>query len=345
MKTTFTLFGMLVVLLSVGPLMAANYYVDASATGVNNGTSWTDAYITIQDAVDTAWAAGGGEVWVAAGTYTSLSNPVVTMMPGVHIYGGFAGGETSRGQRDWETNETIIDGENARRCVVGANSATLDGFTLWHGHSSYNHGGGMYNNAVSPTVANCMFLANSVEEGDGGGMYNSNASPAVTNCTFQDNTVTGVEGLYGGGMCNVSSSSPTVSGCTFVGNSMTGGYGGGIGNKDSSPTITGCTFQDNTTDQYGGGMACYGGTADVEKCMFSGNTAEYYGGGLVNSQYAATTVTNCVFTGNACTVNGGGIGNETHSTPSIMNCSFSDNSAPSGAAISNTSSAAATVTN
>jgi len=50
-------------------------YVDASASGANDGTSWEDAYTDLQDflqGVDAqlCCATGGCEVWVAAGTYT-----------------------------------------------------------------------------------------------------------------------------------------------------------------------------------------------------------------------------------------------------------------------------------
>ena len=50
------------------PLSGTTLYVNASATGANNGTSWTDAYTDLQDALDNN-CAGVTEIWVAAGTY------------------------------------------------------------------------------------------------------------------------------------------------------------------------------------------------------------------------------------------------------------------------------------
>jgi len=57
----------LAALLSPLPVAAAGTcYVDASATGAANGTSWTNAYLTVQDALADATCT---EIWVAQGVY------------------------------------------------------------------------------------------------------------------------------------------------------------------------------------------------------------------------------------------------------------------------------------
>jgi hypothetical protein len=339
-------------------------YVKADATGTNAGTSWANAYASLQTALGAA--AWGDEIWIAAGTYkptTGTDRTISFVMPSnVAIYGGFAGTETARGQRDWSAHVTILSGDigtigtatdNSYHVVVGANSAVLDGFTITGGNANGSNasanGGGMINDSVSPTVANCTFTNNTATEdygsgdGDGGGMENDGGSPTVTNCTFTNNTACGYNydgdggGMEndggsptvtnctftsntaddGGGMCN-SDSSPTVTNCTFTSNAA--GDGGGMNNYyDSSPTVTNCTFTNNTTDGYGGGMA--GGNAT--NCTFTNNTA-FDGGGMENDGYSPT-VTNCTFTNNTADY-GGGMDN-TNASPTVTNCTFTNNTA------------------
>ena len=64
-----------------------------NASGVEDGLSWATAFRDIQVAVNTAAAAGGGQVWVAEGRYTHSGAHVVEIKNGVDLYGGFAGGE------------------------------------------------------------------------------------------------------------------------------------------------------------------------------------------------------------------------------------------------------------
>lgn len=106
-------------------------YVDAANP---DGLSWATAFPDLQSAVDIARTAGGGEVWVAADP-TAATDPVLTMKEGVALYAGFAGTETARNQRDWRVNVTVIDGEDMRRCVVGAKHVVLDGFAITRGYA------------------------------------------------------------------------------------------------------------------------------------------------------------------------------------------------------------------
>lgn len=105
-------------------------YVRTDGNDAADGTSWATAYRTVQHAIDALAATPGvrGEVWVAAGTYEPTAyiegNPLYPasfrMVDGISVYGGFAGTETSRDERQlkdggmpWEyANVTILQGQN-----------------------------------------------------------------------------------------------------------------------------------------------------------------------------------------------------------------------------------------
>ena len=310
-------------------------YVDP--TGDNSdGTSWAKAFNNCQSGVDAASvlavADGRAEVWVAAAIYTNGSGrgPVLTMKPKVHIYGGFsgwAGGagaqETLQTQRNFTVNVTVLDGASrAYRVVIGASTATIDGFSIWSGLADgtgpNNSGGGIYNSGTSLTVANCMFSGNTATSA-GGGIYNSSTSLTVANCIFSGNRATD-----GGGMYNSYFSSATVTNCTFSGNSAT--YGGGMRNNDSSPTVIDCIFSDNTVTEFGAGMfnsSPSSSSPTVTNCTFSGNSATWVGGGICNDS-SSPTISRCTFSNNSA-YGGGGMYNLDNSSPTVTNCTFSGN--------------------
>ena len=95
----------------------ATYYVVPGGAGNKNGISWANAYADVQTAIDKASSAGGGEVWIAKGTYKHGSE--MTMKNNVAIYGGFAGTERSKDQRT-SGNNTILDGEGKYRVFVNS---------------------------------------------------------------------------------------------------------------------------------------------------------------------------------------------------------------------------------
>lgn len=229
----------------------------------------------------------------------------------------------NRDDRDWVAHPTTLSGEignpeeasdNVYHVLVGGGvteTAVLDGFTVRGGYADgtapNDRGGGMYNEASSPTLAHVTFLSNWA--GHGGGMYNLDSSPVLTHCTFADNSAD-----YGGGMRNWTSS-PVLTDCTFSNNSATL-YGGGIYNYfSSSPTLTDCTFSGNSAD-YGGGICNLDSAPVLANCTFSGNSASY-GGGMANYSSSPPVLTNCTFWGNSAE-SGGGLLNASTS-PTLTN--------------------------
>jgi hypothetical protein len=121
-------------------------------------------------------ASASDEIWVAAGTYTPTTGTDRTatfaLKSGVAVYGGFAGTETLRSERDPVANVTILSGEigaagtsdNSYHVVTGRTGATLDGVTVSGGNANggglAGFGGGIFNNANSPTLMNVTVSGN-----------------------------------------------------------------------------------------------------------------------------------------------------------------------------------------
>lgn len=320
------------------PIMAGVWCV--SPTGnATYGTNWSTAFGSIQKAINAAAIAGGGEVWVAAGTYTET----VILKQNVSIYGGFSGIENTRDARDWEGNVTVIDGKGRLRCITGANGAVVDGFIIRNGHAE--SGGGMYNYYASPVVSNCTFHGNEVTGGDnlygewvngfGAGMYNVNSSPIVVDCIFSENGPGNGGYMMGGGMFN-RNSSPTVTRCTFVENTASPWWGGGMANSNgSNPTIEDCIFDGNQapTDS-GGGMAnLFSSFPSVNSCVFSGNTAGNRGGGIYNASSSSTVINSCSFLGNLAPIGAGVCNYDGSSASTATNCLFVNNMATDGGGV------------
>ena len=327
-------------------------YVDADAIGNNNGSSWTDAFNYLQDAL-AAQAKTLCEIRVAQGTYKPDANSsnqsgdraaTFQLINGVILKGGYAGiGQPDPNARDCDLYETTLSGnintpgddtDNCYHVVTSSEcdlNTVLEGFTITGGYANgsfpHDSGAGMLNSGSSPAVTNCTFTSNTASS-NGGGMLNYyNSNPTVTNCTFTGNTVSN----SGGGMYNYSGSDPNVTNCIFTGNQAE--WGGGMLNYNSNPELTDCTFTSNTASSNGGGMLNgYLSSPTVTNCTFSNNTAHsghLGGGGMFNYENSSPTVTNCTFTGNTTTEFGGGMFNAWGSNPTVTDCTFSNNIADS----------------
>ena len=263
--------------------------VSPDGDDAQNGSSWTLAKRTVRAGIGTA-AALGGDVWVHAGTYAEC----VTLHSYAHVYGGFAGGETERDERDWESNVTILDGQQQGSVVTvlaGEQTSALDGFWITHGRAAY--GGGLYLCNSSPRIANNTIIGNSASSG-GGGLYASSSSATIANNTFTDNNATD----DGGGLCLRDLSSPTIANNTIMGNSAS--FGGGVSLSNASPTIANNTIKGNSTSIYGGGLyLAYFSSPPIANNTITGNSASYDGGGLYVEDSCSPPIANNILAFNS----------------------------------------------
>jgi hypothetical protein len=341
-------------------------YVDANAPPGGDGLDWATAYRYLQDALATAIY--GDQIRVAQGIYapdrsswdpdgSGSRQATFQLISGVRIYGGYAGfGEPDPNERDINLYETILSGdldgndievanphdmwrepsraENSYHVVTGSGTdtgAVLDGFTIIGGNANGNpedSGGGMYNSAGNPIVANCTFTGNWASwDGcrGGGGMANYYSYPTITSCTFSDNAASCYGGGGGGGMYN-RYSGPMLINCSFTRNSAASYCGGAMWNIWSNPTLTNCTFTENFASYRGGAIQNgYGSfSPTLISCTFSANHSDDEGGAMYNFR-SSPALTNCIFKGNSATENGGGIANCFGNSPTLANCIFVDN--------------------
>ncbi len=151
------------------------------------------------------------------------------------LYGGFAGTETAREQRNWSQNPTVVDGGNSG-CVIGIENFTgspcvVDGFTLRNG--SNGNGGGVWCEGPM-TISHNIIKADTASEGYGGGIYCQSASGEVDSVAITDNVIVGNTSEQGGGIY-ATGNIPFIVNNTFAANTASYGsaYGGAI-------YLTGC---------------------------------------------------------------------------------------------------------
>jgi predicted outer membrane repeat protein len=301
-------------------------YVDDDAVGANTGTSWTDAYRYLQDALSASQS--GDEIRVAQGIYrpdqasarptvpgrtrrstlaanSSVDGRTATfeLKNGVTIKGEYGGGGASDPDaQDAELYVTVLSGDLAGD----------DGPDFANRAENCYHvvtGSGVDATAVLDHVAITGGNASgSLRDGSGGGMYLEHSSPTLTHCAFRDN------------MAHPDGSSAVLS----------GGEGGGVYNLGGSPQLAHCTFNGNSA-RSGGGLYDGGeGEATLADCTFRGNSASEAGGGICAIKSSARIETSTIANNSAS--QGGGIACETMS-PWIANCVITDNSAVYGGAI------------
>lgn len=292
---------------------ADTLYVDAAlTTGANDGSSWSDAFQGPQGLQDALAAADSGDdIYVAQGTYFPgpIGAPSTTsfVLDGeINIWGGFAGGELTPGERPASgLARTVLSGDigrddqlpqgttddNARHVIVdgpGGTRALLDGLIVTGGSA---------------------WVQNTFSEARGAGLHidHLQSDLAAKDCWFIEN-----DSQYGGAGAAVEAGTHQFVGCIFASNSG-GSFGGGLLSTALSPVL-------------------------VDQCRFYGNEASF-GGGLVATSDSPTTVRNTLVARNTATGTLGGGGVAVLGVPSLVigplkleHCTIAQNESPSSRA-------------
>ena len=310
MKQLTLVFAVALAFLPLGSTDAQTHhriYVDAdNAHPTPDGSSWDKAFPSLQGALEQAASTPGeDDIWIAEGTYrpTKLYTPsgvsggqyfVVNptepvpdnlktfhLPNGVHLYGGFAAGAQSLGQRNPLVHETVLDGDldgdddvddpasksdNAWHVLIAGDdvaqtgvSASLHTLTVKNGYAAgpltplaftnanfrytHDYGGGMVINFNSHILLKRMTFIDNWANSDGGALFYNNSDVTVALSHFENNACG-----FRGGAIEAFSLEDEVGEETGV----------------TTMLITGSTFAGNTAGVFGGAIVGEGTLASQE---------------------------------------------------------------------------------
>ncbi|MCX6208500.1 MAG: T9SS type A sorting domain-containing protein [Bacteroidetes bacterium] len=289
-------------------------YVNQAATGLNDGSSWANAYPSLQTAIEIATP--GRQIWVAQGTYKPSAYPIgttdgsstrdysFTLRNNVQIFGGFvatSGTEGNFGLRNFAANPTILSGDigvvgdtsdNCYHIVLGDyinGTAILDGFTIRDGNANANL-------ITTHTPSGHILPSHS-----GAGMFLNFASPNINNCVITNNQAT----FAGGGVVAQGRSDEVFTNCVFTNNRILTSTFGGAGlynyahpSNPSFPTVNNCVFYNNNSLGAGGAIYTQYSNMTITNTTIYNNTALLWGGGIYNEDSSNMVIRNCIIWGN-----------------------------------------------
>lgn len=269
---------------------ATKLYVDQSATGANDGSSWANAFNSVQDAIKYGCTTSGREIYVARGIYhpdrgreetLGDRNASFEIPDGFKLYGGFPSGGDVFANRNPIANPVILSGaignstintDNSYHVVtIRSNNTLLDGFTIENGYAddSTNLGGGglllrqmtgALFSSHRTTISNCKFQKN---VGNMGGAVHTHYKNVAyynyldfRNCSFENNT-----SLNSGGAVYLSNHNVIY---------------------NMRQTFVNCVFNKNTAVKGGGIFALPKSQIDVVNCSFANNKTTTSGGAISN---------------------------------------------------------------
>jgi ELWxxDGT repeat protein len=339
-------------------------YVKFDAVGANNGTSWQNAYTSLQSAIENSCA--GAEIWIAKGTYYPTKIPSDTAndsrlkcffySEALFIYGGFAGNETQLSERDITGNPTILSGdfnnddiisgegstlsitnntENAYHVLItgGPNiGGTIDGIMIKGGNGSgpsdsFNgYSGGLiyYAGPTLPEGQYSLTLSNVTFTGNSSNAFGGGMLIAGGGIQIKNSKFIKNQSARGGAL--ISTGSTNLTDAVFEGNRALN-EGGAIWTNSGIIIVNRVYFKNNSAGLIGGAYINEGAKATIDNSIFTGNSASY-GGALFTASTNNFTITNTTIAKNTAT-NGGGLVYSNSSTVNLKNTIIWGNTASS----------------
>jgi len=330
-------------------------------TGSEDGSSWEDAYQSVQDAID-ACSGTPDTIWAKARTETLSAT--IDVDQDCTILGGFGTGLTGmKGTVAGRTPgvRTTLDGDDTYRIFTVLSYSTFDAIKFENGSSS--SGGAINMNsstAYTITCTDCVFDDNA-STGNGSAIYyrnlnsGTNAELTIDNCEFINNSAVGngtvwlshygyltvTDTVFGGSVStgnsavrggairmemNAAVPTSTFDRCVFDYNTATTSSSGAVSiNTAIDATFTQCVFSNSTSSSYGSAVSTNGGVGTFDTCLFHDNSCPSgYRGCTVIFSGGTGYLNNCTFADNDS--NNGTVGNVSGTVSTINSCYY-DNSA------------------
>ena len=241
---------------------AKTHHVNNTASGSNNGTSWINAFLNLQNAIDSA--RNGDTIKVAAGIYRPIGYnfyKFFELKNGVIFLAGYspATGDTTDASRNWVNFPVILsadflNGTSADSLVVAKNVSALtvmDGFFIkdarWLGLRILN--------------STNVFLRNIIVQSNSSDVVTIvNSSPSFRNCVFANNS--------GETIINEAGSHSSFYNCVVTGNTSRNINQPVIVNTNAATTFVNCTIVNNNGVVFNGVGS---GSATIRNCIFWNN--------------------------------------------------------------------------
>ncbi|MCE6991159.1 choice-of-anchor Q domain-containing protein [Dyadobacter sp. CY323] len=293
-------------------------YVDHTATGANNGSSWANAYTSLQNALQNTCSSNGREIYIATGTYSpdfSNRNATFTLRANDRLYGGFPNGGDTFENRNPQVNPVILSGElasphatdNSYHVVTITGSKTvLEGFTIRGGYADNDAdtgGGGLVlrqteinlSESHHATIRNCKFLDNYGTKG--GAVYTDHRNASLfnylnfQNCLFEDNHAASDGGaVYLSNQTIWDNMRQTFVNCVFHNNSATSNSGALHAQPNSKVSVVNCTFAYNSAGTSAGAVGNWGTVLLHNSILYfdtvAGAASELAGTGVFEADYS-----------------------------------------------------------